>query len=185
MNPSIFVRLIYALWIILIAYWTICAIGVKQETEGRWLQSVGLLLAIIIEFLLPTIFHFLRFGSVNPVASVARGIGVILCAAGAAQLVWARHLGRNCQTVAVKTGHEPVTPGRYRYLRHRMYAGGIVACIGSTIVCGGAWIFLLVKLDALFSCGEGQEDKLIARESPNEYPDYKRSKKALIPFVWK
>ena len=52
MNPSIFIWLIYAFWVLLIAYLTVSAIGVKQEPQGHLLQSLGLLLAIIAAFLL-------------------------------------------------------------------------------------------------------------------------------------
>ncbi len=101
-------------------------------------------------------------------------------------LVWARqHLGRNwSQTVAVKKDHELVTSGPYRYVRHPMYSGGLLACIGSAIVCGGPWIFLLVILGSLFFWRMGAEDKLLAKQFPDEYPDYKKRTKALIPFVW-
>jgi len=182
---TIFVWLIYAFWLILIAYLTASAIGVKQETPAHLVQSFGLLFAILVAFLLPhlPIFHFLNFAPVNPVLS---SIGIILCAAGMALLVWARrHLGRNwSQTVAAKIGHELVTSGPYRYVRHPMYAGGLVACVGSAMVCGGAWIFLLVILGTLFLWRVGAEDRLMAQQFPNEYPDYKKRTKALIPFVW-
>jgi hypothetical protein len=41
-----------------------------------------------------------------------------------------------------------------------MYTGGLVACIGSAMVGGGAWIFLLVILGSLFlwRVGEKQAD---------------------------
>ena len=181
----IFIWLIYALWLILITYLTVSATGVKQETQGHLVQSFGLLFAIIVAFLLPylPIFHFLNFAPVNPVLS---SFGVLLCAAGMALLVLARqHLGSNwSQTVAAKIGHELVTSGPYRYVRHPMYAGGLVACIGSAMVCGGAWIFLLVILGALFLWRVAAEDTLMAHQFPNEYPDYKKRTKALIPFVW-
>jgi protein-S-isoprenylcysteine O-methyltransferase Ste14 len=182
---TIFMRIIYAFWFVLIIYLIVSAIGVKQETTGHLAQSFGLLLAIIVAFLLPhlPIFHFLNFAPVNAVVS---SIGVILCAAGIAFLVWGRqHLGKNwSQTVAVKKGHELVTSGPYRCVRHPMYAGGLVAGIGSAIVCGGAWIFLLVILGALFLWRVGAEDKLMEQQFPNEYPDYKQRTWALIPFVW-
>ena len=184
-NSTISILVIYALWLILIAYLTFSAIGVKQETQGHLSQSVGLTLAIIAAFLLPRlpIFHFLNFTSVNPVVS---NFGVILCAAGMAFLVWARrHLGRNwSQTVSIKKGHELVTSGPYRYVRHPMYTGGLVACIGSAIVGGGPWIFLLIILGGLFLWRVGAEDKLMTQLFPNEYPNYKKRTKALIPFVW-
>ncbi len=185
MNPSIFTWLIYAFWLILIAYLTVCAKGVKREPQGHLLQSFGLMFAIIAAFLLPylPIFNFVNFAPVNPVLS---SIGVILCFAGMVFLVWARqNLGRNwSQTVSIKKGHELVTSGPYRYVRHPMYAGGLIAAIGSAIVCGGTFIFLLVILGALFLWRVGAEDKLMAEQFPNEYPEYKKRTKALIPFIW-
>jgi protein-S-isoprenylcysteine O-methyltransferase len=185
MNPSIFIWLIYAFWIILVAYLTVAAIGVKREPQGHLLQSFGLMFSIIAAFVLPylPIFGFVNFAPVTPVLS---SIGVILCAAGMAFLVWARqHLGKNwSQTVSAKIGHELVTSGPYRYVRHPMYAGGLIAAIGSAIVCGGAFIFLLVILGSLFLWRVGAEDKLMAEQFPNEYPEYKKRTKALIPFIW-
>ena len=177
--------LIYFLWLTVAVYLTVAAIGVKRDTEAHLPQRFALTFAIIAAFLLPHlgIFRFVNFAPVNPVLS---GFGVILCAAGMAFLVWARqYLGRNwSQVVSAKVGHELVTSGPYRYVRHPMYAGGFVACIGSAIVCGGVFVFLLVILGAIFLRRVGAEDKLMEQQFPNEYPDYKKRTKALIPFVW-
>ena len=185
MDTTIFTWIIYVIWFIIVVYLTVSAIGVKQETQGHLLQSVGIMLAIIAAFLLPRLpmFSFLNVASINPLID---SLGVILCAAGMAFLVWARqHLGRNwSQTVSIKKGHELVTSGPYRYVRHPMYTGGIIACIGSAIVVGGAWILLLVILCLIFLWRVGAEDRLMARQFPNEYPLYKKRTKALIPFVW-
>jgi protein-S-isoprenylcysteine O-methyltransferase len=185
MDRAIFIWVIYALWLILVIFLIVTAVGVKRDTERHLGQSFGLMFAVIAAFLLPRvpIFSFVNVAPVNVSVSI---IGIILCASGMAFLIWARIvLGRNwSQTVSVKEGHELVTSGPYRYVRHPMYTGGLVACVGSAIVCGGAWIFMLVILSALFLWRVGAEDKLMARQFPNEYPDYKRRTKALIPFVW-
>jgi protein-S-isoprenylcysteine O-methyltransferase len=52
------------------------------------------------------------------------------------------------------------------------------------IVGGGAWIFLLIILGSIFLWRVGAEYKLMAQQFPNEYPDYKKRTKVLIPFVW-
>ena len=129
------------------------------------------------------IFHFVNVAPVNPVLS---SIGLILSVAGVTFLVWARQrLGRNwSQTVSVKEGHELVTSGPYRCIRHPMYTGGFIACLGSAIVAGGAFVFLLLFLGAIFLWRVGAEDKLMEQQFPNEYPDYKKRTKAVIPFVW-
>ena len=185
MSPSSFVWIICALWLILIVYLTISAVGAKRDTEAHLSQSLGVMFAIIAAFLLPylPIFSFVNFAPVNPVVSC---IGVIICVASMAFFIWARQcLGRNwSQTVSAKEGHELVTSGPYRYIRHPMYAGGFLACIASAIVCGGAFIFLLIILGALFLWRVAAEDKLMEQQFPNEYPDYKKRTKALIPFVW-
>ncbi|MGD0953588.1 MAG: isoprenylcysteine carboxylmethyltransferase family protein [Methanotrichaceae archaeon] len=158
MDTTIFTWIIYVIWFIIVVYLTVSAIGVKQETQGHLLQSVGLMLAIIAAFLLQRLpmFSFLNVASINPLID---SLGVILCAAGMAFLVWARqNLGRNwSQTVSIKKGHELVTSGPYRYVRHPMYTGGIIACIGSAIVVGGAWILLLVILGPIFLWRVGAE----------------------------
>ena len=185
MNPSTFVWTINALWLILIVYLTVSAIGVKQDTQRHLWQSLSLLLGIIVAFVLPhlRIFQFVNFAPINPAVSI---LGVLLCVAGMVFLVWARqHLGMNwSQTVATKQGHELVSSGPYRYVRHPMYTGGLIACIGSAIAAGGAWIFLLLILGTIFLWRVSAEDRLMEQQFPSEYPNYKRRTKALIPFIW-
>ncbi|RWD93232.1 isoprenylcysteine carboxylmethyltransferase family protein [Mesorhizobium sp.] len=181
----IFIWFIYAAWMLLIVYLTVQAIGVKRDTEPHLLQSFGLMFAMIAAFLLPRVqlFAFVNFAPVNAVLS---SVGVVLAVAGMFLLVWARQtLGRNwSQTVSAKQDHELVTSGPYRRLRHPMYTGGLLACIGSAIVVGGPFVFLLLLLGAIFIWRVGAEDRLLARQFPDEFPGYARRTNALIPFVW-
>jgi protein-S-isoprenylcysteine O-methyltransferase len=185
MHSHIFVWIIYALWLALLVYLSVAAVGIKRDTEPHAGQSVALMVAIIAAFLLPRLPPF-RFVNFAPVPSVVGSIGVMLCVAGMAILVWGRQsLGKNWSpTVAVKEGHELVTSGPYRFVRHPMYTGGLLACVGSALAAGGTWIFLLVILSSLFLWRVGAEDKLMERQFPNEYPDYKKRTKALVPLVW-
>jgi len=184
MNPAIFGWLVYAMWAFVIVYLVVTAIDVKPDTEAHLGQNFGILFAVIAAFLLPRlpVFHFLNF---TPNAVVS-SIGLILCATGMIFLVWGRHrLGRNwSRVVSAKEDHELVTSGPYALMRHPMYGGGLMACIGSAIVVGGPFIFLLIFLTPLFLWRVGAEDRLMEQQFPNEYPDYKKRTKALIPFVW-
>ena len=185
MHATAFIWLIYASWALLVIYLIVAARGAKRDTQEHLLQSLGLAAAILAAFLLPhlAIFQFVNFAPVNAVLST---IGLIVTAAGMAFFVWARqHLGSNwSQTVAAKEGHELVISGPYRYVRHPMYTGGTVACIGSAIVAGGAFVFLCVLLTPIFVWRVGAEDKLLARQFLGEFPAYEARTKALIPFVW-
>ena len=185
MHPSIFVWLVYALWLTLVGYLTSSAIGVRQARKEHLGQRFAILFLIIASFLVPylPIFRFVNFAPVSPVLSA---VGVMLCAGGMALLAWARHrLGRSWSpTVAKKEGQQLVTSGPYRYVRHPMYFGGLVAAIGSAIVCGGAFVFLSIILGTIFVWRVRAEDRLMAQSFPKEYPGYKKRTKALIPFVW-
>lgn len=185
MRPGISAWIIYLLWLGAVVYLTAASVGVKRDTRSHLGQSFGLLFAIIAAFLLP---HVPALGFVNfaPVHPVLGAIGVVMCAAGLGCLVVARQeLGRNwSQTVSAKEDHELITSGPYRYVRHPMYTGGLLACLGSAITCGGPFVFLLLLLGALFLWRVGAEDRLMVRQFPDAYPDYMRRTKALIPFVW-
>jgi protein-S-isoprenylcysteine O-methyltransferase len=64
-----------------------------------------------------------------------------------------------------------------------MYTGGFIACLGSAIVAGGAFVFLLLFLGAIFLWRVRAEDKLMEQQFPNGCPDYKKRTKAVIPFL--
>lgn len=179
------VRLIYALWLLLVVYLTVTAVGVKRDTRPHLGQSFGLTFALIAAFLLPR-WPILRFVNFAPVNRVVSGIGVTICLVGMATLVWSRQsLGRNwSQTVAAKEDHELVTSGPYRWVRHPMYAGGLLAATASAVVAGGGFVFLAALLAAIFLWRVRAEDQLMEEQFPNAYPEYKKRTKALIPFVW-
>jgi protein-S-isoprenylcysteine O-methyltransferase len=181
----IFVRIIYGLWIMQTIYLTVAAIGVKRDATPHLGQSFGLLFALIADGLLPRLRVFRRT-NFAPINGVASALGVLVCMAGMAVLVWAREtLGSNwSQTVSAKEGHELVTRGPYRFVRHPMYAGGLLACLASAAVAGGPFVFGALTLGPLFLWRVGAEDNLMARQFPNDYPAYMQHTKALIPFVW-
>jgi protein-S-isoprenylcysteine O-methyltransferase len=185
MNSIIFAWLIYASWLILLVYLIVAAAGTKHDTGEHPLQNFGILFIVIISFMLPhvKIFRFLNFDPVSPVQS---SIGVILCFTGLGINIWGRQqLGKNwSQAVSAKERQELVISGPYNYIRHPMYSGGFLAILGSAVVMGGAWIFLLVFLGPIFFWRVGAEDKLMEMQFPNEYPGYKKRTKALIPYVW-
>jgi len=185
MNLRLFMWLVYALWIVLVIYLTVAAFGTKRDTQPHLPQSLALTAAIAASFALPYV-PFLGFVNFAPVGPALSAIGLALCVAGMALLIAARqHLGRNwSQTVSAKEGHELVMSGPYRVLRHPMYTGGLVAAIGSAIVAGGAFVFLLMLVGALCFWRVGAEDRLLTRQFPAAFPAYKQRTWAIIPYVW-
>ena len=185
-----FARLVIALWLGFYAYWAISAIGVKKNVrKGPWWRgrSFRFLLLIFILLLfrlrnLGLLAHH-RIPSSNPVIQT---VGVALCVVGFAFAIWARmRLGRNWgEPMSLKEGHELVTTGPYRYVRHPIYTGILLAMLGSALVVSPVWLVAFLILGPYFIYSARTEERLMMQEFPHEYPGYMRRTKALIPFVW-
>jgi protein-S-isoprenylcysteine O-methyltransferase Ste14 len=178
---------IAACWIALVLYWRISEQGVKaaaerQDWQGRmarlpvWLGYIALLTAGVYP-LGPRLIARSEF---------SEWTGVGICTLGLAMAAWARRtLGAEwSQDVELKQGHRLVTSGPYRFVRHPIYTCHLVMGLGTAVTFGriagfaGCVLFLVgfwIKL--------GQEEELLARHFPEEYPAYKRRVKALVPFV--
>lgn len=178
-------------WLIFFAYWWISAIGVKKNIRRRslgWEVGVRILaLAAIILFArLPRSRALLQLSSPVPVSSIAGAAGLIICLAGFALAVWARvHLGRNWgMPMSLKEGHELVTTGPYRYVRHPIYSGMLLAILGSDLVAGRIWFVLFVAMAIYCVYSARTEEELMLHQFPEEYTQYKKRTKAIIPFVY-
>ena len=83
-----------------------------------------------------------------------------------------------------KQDHEWIERGPYRFARHPIYTGMLLLCVGTALARGrlGAWVGV-----GLFCVGLWiklrQEEALMLRHFPDEYPGYRKRVKALVPFV--
>jgi protein-S-isoprenylcysteine O-methyltransferase len=185
-------QIILALWIAFIIYWWASAIGVKKNVKGgMWGRSAGIrILAVVALILLFNALasnpsaQYLRYFEYQHGAGVG-WLGVILCVAGIAFAIWARvHLGRNWSgTPSIKEGHELITSGPYRFVRHPIYTGMLVALIGSALVNGIDLIILLI-FGAMFLWRIPIEERYMMQTFPDQYPEYIKRTKKLIPFIW-
>src|SRR5262245_40751110 len=137
MHPNIFGWIVYSGWALLVLYLTAAGFKAKRDTEPDLGQSLGLLYALLLAFALPYVplFSFVNYA---PVGTALGTVGLAVFFVGMAFFVAARQeLGRNwSQTVSPKQEQELVTAGPYHVVRHPMYAGGVVMCLGAAIVVG-------------------------------------------------
>jgi protein-S-isoprenylcysteine O-methyltransferase Ste14 len=190
----LFTSLTVLFWSIFIVYWAVSAVNVKrnisQKSSWRTFFLVRIIFIIAVIWLLnQKIFVNFWTGAADfPIFSntIAQIIGVILCGAGIALAIWARlHLGRNWSgTPQMKEGHELVTSGPYRFVRHPIYTGMIVALFGSAIVSGPGWFVVFFIASIVFVMRIKTEEGYMMKLFPNRYPEYRKKTKALIPFVW-
>jgi protein-S-isoprenylcysteine O-methyltransferase Ste14 len=178
-------------WLMFMAYWWISAIGVKKNIRRRswrWEAGVRLLaIAVIVALIrLPVTRAFFRRGPPSAEVNSVEGIaGLIVCMAGFALAVWARrHLGRNWgMPMSLKEGHELVTTGPYRYVRHPIYTGLLLAILGSGFVIGPIWVVVFIGTAIYCVYSVRTEEGLMLQQFPEQYARYKRRTKAIIPFL--
>ena len=190
MTTTIVQIAIPVLWIAWLTYWWVSARGVKaavwREPARLWIRHrVPLIIAALLlgaREWVPRVLtrRFLPAGDFFPV------LGTVLLAAGLGFSVLARrHLGRNWSAhVVVKEDHELVRTGPYRYVRHPIYTGILLAFLGMVLAVG-EWRSLLAMGFVLlsFAIKSGEEERRMGEVFP-EYEQYRRETAALIPFVY-
>jgi protein-S-isoprenylcysteine O-methyltransferase len=181
--------LIIGCWIVFIGYWAVSAFGQKATAEQKsWLSSMPYRVPLTLGGLLlwfPRFSHPLNL-ALTPHTDLARAFGAVVCVFGLLVTIWSRRtLGGNWSSeVAFKQGHELVKTGPYRYARHPIYTGLLLMCLGTAVEVGQlhSWLGLLL-LCVGFWIKLMQEEALMLRYFPNEYPAYQKQVKALVPFV--
>ena len=175
---------ILAGWVAFWLYWLAASFGVKSG-QTRWSRFAGIRIGVILVILL-----LLRTGVLKGHEAMSgpwlQGIGLAVFLLGLALAIWARvYLGRNWgMPMSQKADPELVTTGPYRSIRHPIYSGIILAMIGTTIAVSLYWLVAVVLLGAYFVYSANAEERFMAGRFPDSYPQYKRSTKMLIPFIF-
>jgi protein-S-isoprenylcysteine O-methyltransferase Ste14 len=187
--PSLWRLTSYA-WIVFAIYWTISARGLKRtaERENLRLRVLQLLITFPAFFLLLSRGRGLHFGPLShrfvPAADSLREAGVLITWTGVAIAIWARrHIGKNWSgLVTLKQDHQLVCTGPYRWVRHPIYMGMLVAVLGTALVLG-EWrgIVALVLLIVAHTLKARREEALMIRHFGSVYEDYRKKTGFLVP----
>jgi protein-S-isoprenylcysteine O-methyltransferase Ste14 len=115
------------------------------------------------------------------------GLGIALTAAGIAFAFWARaYLGGNWSSaVTVKVGHELVRSGPYRFVRHPIYTGLMLALFGTAIVRHQVrGVIALVLAYIGFKIKSKIEERAMTDTFGAQYDEYSRTTGAIVPRLW-
>lgn len=168
-------------WAVFWVYWLIAATTAKASTRTRRSRpAAGLIIIVFIAL------RVLRGKETLMIHSVpVQVVGVVLFVAGLALAVWARiYLGRNWgMPMSERAEPELVTSGPYRFVRHPIYSGILLAVLGSALSTTLFWLAALVLLGAYFIYSARVEEQTMTRSFPSQYPSYKARTKMLIPLV--
>lgn len=179
-------------WAAFYLYLFISAFSVKRTVEGSRWGGWGWRLPIIL--VIAVLVIIVRIGSLQvylgeelwpqtlEVGIVADAVTVI----GMAIALWARRaLGSNWSaSVVFKENHKLIENGPYKYVRHPMYTGILTMFLGAAIFVGLAGAFAVFVIgSAGLLLKAHQEENLMAKHFPKEYPKYKARTKMIIPFL--
>jgi len=183
------ITLINACWIIFLGVWLVAAFDTKSTAERAgwrgWLSYrlplAGAFALLVSSFRIPAL-------NMPVIASTptARFLAGAFCVTGLLIAIWARAtLGSNwSSSVTLKEDHELIVRGPYAYVRHPIYTGMLFMLLGTALISGrlGAMAGLAFGFLGLW-IKLRQEEALMMRHFPADYPKYKAKSKALLPFV--
>ncbi|QWT20963.1 isoprenylcysteine carboxylmethyltransferase family protein [Bacillus sp. NP157] len=183
---------ISACWLFLLAWWAISAWGNKSAVRGEpWLTRVVL-------YWLPLALAFALLGpnawfrgtwlveAFVPHTDPVFALSLVLVASGVALACWARYLlGKNWSSVVqIKQGHELIEAGPYRYIRHPIYTGLLLAFVGSALKVGDVRGIIAVAIVFVsFWRKLRMEERMLGETFGDAYVAYRGRTKALIPGV--
>jgi protein-S-isoprenylcysteine O-methyltransferase Ste14 len=170
-------------WAAFWLYWIVAAFSMKR---GRVAWSNELRVRAVIVVL---VFVLLRVGVFRGHGVHSdpwrAGVGLVLFVVGLGFAVWARlHIGRNWGTpMTQKNEPELVTSGPYRLVRHPIYSGILLGGGATAVALSWFWLVAAALAGVYFIYSATVEERFLADQFPDAYPEYKRSTKMLVPFV--
>jgi protein-S-isoprenylcysteine O-methyltransferase Ste14 len=184
MNTSIY----SILWLGFAVVWLVAWVRTKRTQESvplsyRLRYGLPVLIGSCLMLTDDASFAMVHWHRVpkNPIVST---VAVTLTIVGIAFAIWARfYLGRNWSSVVtIKVDHELIRTGPYRWVRHPIYFGLLVALFGTALAKGTPPAFVAVFLFFLgFSIKSRMEEQFMLKTFGAEYEEYSRSTGRLIP----
>jgi protein-S-isoprenylcysteine O-methyltransferase Ste14 len=177
-------------WLVFVGVWLVTSVTTKRTIyRESAAERARYWLTLVIAYVLLTQgnrFPYPLRLILIPHTVSSGWIGALLCGYGLALAIWARlTLGRNWSAiVTLKENHELIQGGPYRFVRHPIYTGLESMFVGTAIALGHLAAFIAVPLVFVsFWIKLSQEERLMIKQFPKDYPDYQRRVKRVIPFL--
>lgn len=178
-------------WYVFAGYWLVSWLRVKR-TKAREKSADRLITVAVVVLAYELLFaQWLRIGPLRlrfvPDEAWIAWVGVGVTWAGVAVAIWARYcIGVYWSArVTLKEGHRLIRSGPYAFVRHPIYTGMLVGCIGAALVVG-EWrgIVAVLLLLGAHSRKAIREENLLTAEFGDQYRAYRRSTGFLFPRFW-
>ena len=190
--PNTYFLFTLVFWLIFVVYWIISFKKLNKDAYSRaTFAKIMILLFIVICFsfiyLLLSFFGF-GFGLFpgKSTADIIRFNGTLICVLGIFLSIWSRNtIGPNWSgKVTTKKSHELVKDGPYKLIRHPIYAGFLLAFLGTALTIGelSVFLFFLFCIFVLWIKIKFEES-ILCEKFPKTYPLYQKRTKKLIPYI--
>ncbi|HVT01113.1 MAG TPA: isoprenylcysteine carboxylmethyltransferase family protein [Patescibacteria group bacterium] len=176
-------------WFAFLLYWLISSFNIKKNSRGGgqgWIVRGVLILAIIVIFRTQINNAVSTFHIVSSTNAALGIIGDALCIVGVGIAIWARkNLGVNWgMPRTIKYKPDLVTSGPYKYVRHPIYTGVLLAILGSVFVSGIAWLLIFFVATVYFIYSGKREEQDMQKEFGDKYKKYMKNTKFIIPLIF-
>jgi protein-S-isoprenylcysteine O-methyltransferase Ste14 len=178
-------------WVVFAIFWAVSALRVRRTARAEPLSSRLIHSCLLLGAFALLFTDGLRVGPlvwrVVPAAPAVELAGAVLAALGIALAIWARvFLGQNWSAaVTIKEDHHLIRSGPYALVRHPIYAGVLLAMLGTALAVGEARGLVAVVLALIAWVRKSRiEEEWLLRHFGEEYTRYRHEVKALIPLVY-
>ena len=179
---------ITALWLAWLIYWGVAAINTKairrqESVASRLSHIVPLILgaALLVSSHLAGAWLRMRFLP-HGLGWFWLGFGLVVLGMGLAVVARSRLGGNWSGTVTLKQDHELIRSGPYRFVRHPIYTGLLLALLGNAIAVG-EWrgLVAVALVTVAFLRKIGIEEAFLTEQFGEAYTRYRAEVPALIP----
>jgi len=161
----------------------------KKKDTQPWDKLLLILYGLLAFYVLPVVVGLdvgrYRWSSLGPWAVV---VGTILFAAGTVVLTWAMLVNTHFEvTVRIQhdRGHQVVTAGPYRIVRHPGYVGASLWALAGPLIVGSAFGFVpAAGAIAILIVRTALEDKTLQNQLPGYTQYAQKTKFRLLPPIW-
>lgn len=182
-------NVIFVLWVVFWIYWFSSAFGSKRNAPGSLLKRpLGIRLITLAVLILLILLHvpLASRHNLDTTNAVSETVGFVVYLLGLALAIWARlNLGRNWgMPMTLKDDPELVTSGPYKYIRHPIYSGILLAILGTAVAVNLFWLYVFIGISVYFIYSATVEEKIMEKQFPAKYLAYKKKSKMLVPFIF-
>jgi protein-S-isoprenylcysteine O-methyltransferase Ste14 len=171
-------------WAVLNVYWGLAARDTKLVPKS-WLGGLAFVARVML-YCLPLSSIPILGQRFMPRFAALEILGAVLCAVGVGVAIWSRRILAESWSpvVALRDRHALVQAGPYAIIRHPIYFGFMMSAVGMILVLGEIRALVLLFDIGVFFRRLKPEESLLRATYPNEYPEYERRVKRLLPCVW-